>query len=157
MLNEKAREVFCEMYKQGFSDDAIAKATHYSSSSIRNYRRLLWLEPNTSKTDVKRMQLYKQGLSDSEIAKELCFSTRTISGWRRRNKLPVNMLKGSKNYRYSDKERKEVIDLARNGMSLYEISKKIQSSKTFVRNVLRENNIMTESQKKYYARQAEKE
>lgn len=159
LLTESARAIFKELYEKGCSDREIAEKTFYSTDSIGNYRNSLGLQSNIKKRFNIRMDLYNQGLSDKEIAKRLNTLPNSISSWRLKNKLPVNKQasKFNKTYVHSEEEVNEIIDLAKNGMSLYAISKNTRASEAFVRRILRENNIMTENQKKYYARQANKE
>ena len=157
MLDEKTIDKFHKLYVLGYTDKKIGMLTNYSSTAIRNYRNFLGLKSNLVNRREKRMQLYKQGCSDKQIAEELGIDTKSVASWRHSKKLPLNMSKEYKNYKYSEDEKKQVIDLAKNGMSIYAISKRMKSSETFVRKTLRENNIMTENQKKYYARQATKE
>ena len=157
MLDEKTRDKFYNLYKLRYTHKQIGMLTNYSATAIRNYRNFLGLTSNLVNRREKRMQLYKQGCSDKQIAEELGIDIKSVASWRHSKKLPLNMSKEYKNYKYSEEEKKQVIDLAKKGMSIYAISKRMKSSETFVRKTLRENNIMTENQKKYYARQATKE
>lgn len=85
------------LYRQGMSDDEIAKAVGMTPAAIQKWRSRRGLRTNRKRhTDLapeeedRRMVLYRQGLSDAKIAKALNLKHQAVAAWRYRRHLPSN-------------------------------------------------------------------
>nr|DAJ94278.1 MAG TPA: Carbamoyl-phosphate synthetase large chain, oligomerization domain [Caudoviricetes sp.] len=145
MLDERTREIFDTLYKQGYSDKKIAEHTYYTYDTIRAYRRHLGLKSNLQKKLDRRMELYEQGLSDGQIAAEIGFSKSCVRGWRIANNLPINRSHKNGNYTYTEDVKLEIASFAlvNPNVSLNQISKEFGASKTSIRKILNEKGIKT--------------
>jgi len=79
-----------QLYEQGLSDSAIARAEGVFPSNIREWRMRRNLPPNLPRSFLQRQELYDQGLTDRKIAEKLGLCRDAIWRWRTRNKLPSN-------------------------------------------------------------------
>lgn len=89
---EKQKIERMKLYKQGKTDQEIAKENNCTASAVRNWRARLGLPRNEVKStkDDARYALWVNGKTDQEIAQETGFSLSCIQNWRQRKKLLAN-------------------------------------------------------------------
>tara|TARA_B100002051_G_C16667201_1_gene602409 strand:- start:762 stop:1310 length:549 start_codon:yes stop_codon:yes gene_type:complete len=115
------RNLALEMIKKGVSGVAVAKRLGVHKDTVRKWRKAAGLSGKSSSSSLKEegLMMIKEGITGAEVARRLGVHPGTVRKWRK-----AAGLSGKDGTKFHDVDKEnDVIDLLREGLSLYHINK----------------------------------
>ena len=138
IITEEIITKICKLYKNGMSQQEIAKELDLGKGTVNKYLKLNNIDTSYIKKDIGNeiIQKYLDGVKISHLSKEYGYKDSTISKYLKDNNVDYRGV-----FKFNSKEKEQICDDYKSGLSEEKLANKYNSNRITIRNVLKEYNV----------------